>query len=138
MRRAGRLARRGAALFNGKCSRYCLWVPAECSPAGIECHIVLIFALDGTNFGALAATGTFRRIDKTGLLKDLYSEISRLAANLLNFRKGQQFDVKVPADLDQLGRNDSHRAFVCGEGLVQLGHASADCRTFFEKVDEIS
>ena len=44
----------------------------------------------------------------------------------------------MPADLDQLGRNDSHRAFVGREGLVQLGHASADCRTFFEQVDEIS
>jgi len=34
---------------------------------------------------------------------DIYLEISRLTANLLNFRQGQKLDVKMPADLDQLG-----------------------------------
>jgi hypothetical protein len=69
---------------------------------------------------------------------DFYLKAAFLAFDAVNLRIGEQVDVEMPADLDQLGGNDSHRAFVCGEGLVQLGHASADCRTFFEQVDEIS
>jgi len=71
-------------------------------------------------------------------LKDLYREISRLTANLLNFGQGQKLDVEVPADLDQLGRNNSHSTFVRRESLVQLGHHAADRRLFFDKIDVIA
>ena len=69
---------------------------------------------------------------------DFYLKAPFLAFDAVNLRIGEQADVEMPADLDQLGRNDSHRAFVCGEGLVQLGHASADRRPLLEQVDEIS
>jgi hypothetical protein len=36
-------------------------------------------------------------------LAELYLKISGFTTNLLNFRQGQKLDVKMPADLDQLG-----------------------------------
>jgi hypothetical protein len=42
------------------------------------------------------------------------------------FAVRQKLNVQMPADLDQFGRDDSHRAVVGGERLVQLGHQSAD------------
>ena len=97
--------------------------------------IVFILAFDGTDFGAFAAAGTFGRVHIAGLLQELYCEVSRLAGNFLNFRKGQKLDVEMPADLDQLGGDNSHRAVVGGEGLVELRHHSADGGGFFDQVD---
>ena len=57
VRRAGRLARGSAALFNGKCSGHCLGVLAECRPAAVETHVVFILAFDRANVGAFAAAG---------------------------------------------------------------------------------
>jgi hypothetical protein len=60
------------------------------------------------------------------LSKQFDREVSRFACDLLNFRQGQQLDVEVPADLDQLGGDNSHRAIVGREGLIQLRHHPAD------------
>jgi hypothetical protein len=65
-------------------------------------------------------------------------EIAGLAGNFLQFGEGVNIDVAVPADLDQLGGNDSHGAVIGGEGLVQLGHNPANSRPFFHQVDIIS
>jgi hypothetical protein len=135
VRRACRLAWGGAALFYGKCSGYCLGVLAECRPADIETLVVFILAFDRTDFGAFAATRALGQIHMTGLLQKLYREISRLTGNLLNLGQGQKLDVEVPADLDQLGRNNSHRAVVCGEGLVELRHHPADGGGFFDQIN---
>ena len=80
----------------------------------------------------------FEDVDVAGFLKELYREISRFACNLLNFGQGQKLDVQVPADLDQLGRNNSHRAFIRRESLVQLRHDAADRRLFFDQIDVIA
>jgi hypothetical protein len=47
-----------------------------------------------------------------------------------------ELNIDVPADLDQLGRDDSHGAIIGGEGLVQLGHDSTDGRRLFHQVDK--
>ena len=57
--------------------------------------------------------------------------------NGLDFGVGDQIDIQVPADLDQLGRDNSHRAFVGGKGLVQLCHPTSDGRPFFEQMDVV-
>jgi hypothetical protein len=59
-------------------------------------------------------------------LKQFYREVPGITRDLLNFRQSQQFDVEVPADLDQLGGDNSHCTVVGGEGLVQLCHYPAD------------
>jgi hypothetical protein len=48
------------------------------------------------------------------------------------------FDVDVPADLDQLWGDDSHGTVVSGKGLVDLSHLAANGRTLFNQVDIIA
>ena len=44
----------------------------------------------------------------------------------------------MPADLDQFWRDDSHGTVIGGKSLIQLGHAPADGRAFFQEIDVIS
>ena len=53
-----------------------------------------------------------------------------------HFGKGKEFDVQMPADLDQLGRDNSHGAVIGRECLVQLGHCPANGRRLFYQMDE--
>jgi hypothetical protein len=48
------------------------------------------------------------------------------------------FYVDVPADLDQLGRDNSHGTVIGGEGLVELRHNPTNGRLFLNQVHEIS
>ena len=41
----------------------------------------------------------------------------------------------MPADLDQFGRDDSHRAVISRKGFVQLGHDAPDGWRPLHKVD---
>jgi len=65
------------------------------------------------------------------MLDQFNFEIPRLTRDVLDFTESSQLDVQMPADLDQFGRDDSHRAVAGGEGLVQLGHDPPDGRAFF-------
>jgi hypothetical protein len=67
------------------------------------------------------------------MLEDADRKITRLSANGTDFRQSEEFDVEMPADLDQFGRDDSHGTIVGREGLVQLGHGPTDRRPFFQK-----
>ena len=40
----------------------------------------------------------------------------------------------MPADLDQFGREYSHRAVIGGIGLVKLGHMAANGRSFLNQI----
>ena len=53
---------------------------------------------------------------------NLYREVAFLALNTLNLAEGQEFNIDMPADLDQFGRDNSHCTVIGGKGLVQLGH----------------
>jgi hypothetical protein len=46
-----------------------------------------------------------------------------------------KFDVDMPADLDQFGRNNSHGTVIGGKGFVQLRHDAADGRRPFNQVN---
>ena len=41
----------------------------------------------------------------------------------------------MPADLDQFGREDSHRAVIGGKSLVKLGHVPANARSFLNQIN---
>jgi len=69
---------------------------------------------------------------------DGYLEVSRFAFNGFKIRIGDEFDIQMPADLDQFGRYDSHGTVICGKGLVQLGHGPSNGRTFLQQIDVIS
>ena len=51
--------------------------------------------------GAIAASGTFYRINIAGVVRQGNREIAGLALNGFYFAVGNNFDVQVPADLDQ-------------------------------------
>jgi hypothetical protein len=63
-------------------------------------------------------------------------KITRCSGDLFHFRQCQKFDVEMPADLDQFGRDDSHGAVVGGKGLVQLGHDAPDRGRSFQEIDK--
>jgi len=48
------------------------------------------------------------------------------------------FNVNVPADLDQLGGNNSHGTVISGEGLIKLGHHPTNGWLLFNHMDQIS
>ena len=41
----------------------------------------------------------------------------------------------MPADLDQFGGNNSHRAVIGGEGFIELGHMSTNSGLLFDQVN---
>jgi hypothetical protein len=57
----------------------------------------------GTFFGTGIAGNALFHVDVTGVLGQFDFKIALFAVNALNFAERQQFDVDVPADLDQFG-----------------------------------
>ena len=92
----------------------------------------------GTVFNTTPATGAQVHVDTARTLFDFYFEISSRTFNRLQIRIRNDFDVDVPADLDQFGRDNSHGTIVGGEGLVQLGHNTPDGRAFLQQVYIVS
>jgi hypothetical protein len=78
-----------------------------------------------------AAGGTEFRVNVSGSLVDFDFEIAAFSFDADHVCVGDHLDVQMPADLDQFGRDDSHGAFVGGEGLVKLRHYAADGRGLF-------
>jgi hypothetical protein len=70
--------------------------------------------------------------------EDFHGKITRLSFNADKFAKGEEFDVQVPADLDQFWGDDSHSTVVSGESLVQLRHHSSNGGFFFKKINVVS
>jgi hypothetical protein len=103
-----------------------------------KAFVVFIGQGDGADLGAFATAGAFCQIHKTGLLQDAGGKIARIAFKIQKFRVGKQFDVQMPADLDQFGGDDSHGTVIGGERLVELGHESTDGRRFFDQIDIIT
>jgi hypothetical protein len=71
-------------------------------------------------------------------LNDFNFKISLFPGNAFHLGEGQEFNVEMPADLDQFGRENSHGTVIGGEGLVQLGHDPTDGGGSFHKVDIIT
>lgn len=54
---------------------------------------------------------------------------------MVNFCITQEFNIWMPADLDQFRRQDSDGAFIRGEGLVKLGHMAANGGSIIHQID---
>jgi hypothetical protein len=67
-------------------------------------------------------------------LNHLHFKVPFLPRDAFHLGEGQKFNIEMPADLDQFGREDSHGAVIGGEGFVQLGHNTPDGRRPFHKV----
>ncbi len=129
---------RKVELLDRIATRNGLGVKLESGFSGSEPLVKL--AGDGyrANLGAFAACGAFSQIDISGALTNSYLEIAFFSRDTFQISIGDQIYVKMPADLDQLGRDNSHGAFIGRECLIKLGHASADSRLFFQKMNIIA
>jgi hypothetical protein len=63
----------------------------------------LDFITNGADFQTGAASRALGGIDIAGFLFQGGGKIPWLAGNILQFGQGKELDVRVPADLDQLG-----------------------------------
>ena len=68
--------------------------------------------------GANAAGNTLLHVDVARHFPQSDGEIARLAADADHLCRSVNFYVNVPADLDQLGRDNSHGTVIGGKGLV--------------------
>ena len=97
--------------------------------------VIFVWILDRAILHAVRATRAFVFENISGLFCQRDLEISRLPIYAINFRVGEDFDVRMPADLDQFRCENSHRTFVGGKGLVELCHVSADAWRFLDQID---
>jgi len=58
---------------------------------------------DGADLGAITAAGAFGKVYKTRVLLDGGGKATLFTLEINQFRIGDQFDVQMPADLDQFG-----------------------------------
>ena len=70
------------------------------------------------NGGTVSTARALVEIDEPGLFSDLDFEVSLVSFDGLNGGEGMDFNIDVPADLDQFRGDDSHGTIVGGEGLV--------------------
>ena len=85
-----------------------------------QAAVIGVGDLFGAFFGTLAAGDAFVHIHEPRVLSQADLKISRFAGNAAHLGKRQQFDIDIPADLDQLGRDNSHGAVIGGECFIQL------------------
>jgi hypothetical protein len=102
--------------------------------AFVHAHIELILYFLRALLGANAAADALVFINVPGSLKDFDLKVARVSGDTLYFGESNKVDVGVPADLDQLGGDNSHGTLIGGEGLIQLGHDPTDSRRPFHKV----
>ena len=124
--RAGQSAGRFIRFLYGKGPRNGLSVFLEGGFSFNEALIIFAGQGNGTGFSAIAAGGTFVKINITRGLLNGNPEISFGTFNLFHCCAGDQVDVQMPADLDQFGGDDSHSAIIGGKSLVQFTHYPAD------------
>jgi hypothetical protein len=67
--------------------------------------------------------------------EDLGLEAARRAFESGELGVGDDLDVEVAPDLDQLGGQRAHRAVVGGEGLVELRHVAAEGWLLLDQID---
>ena len=97
--------------------------------------IKLIRIFDRAVFYAGRTTRAFVLHDVSGLLGKGYLEVPCVSLYTVNLGIGEDLYVRMPADLDQLGCEYSHRAVIGRKGLVELGHVAPDARRPFDEVD---
>jgi len=85
-----------------------------------------------------SAGDTLERIHETGTFEDLDLEVPLFSAQIHHLTEREEFDVKMPADLDQFRGKDSHGAIIGGEGLVQLRHDPSNRGRFLHQIDVVS
>jgi len=91
----------GAAFVDSIGTRDGLGIFFESRLAFREPFIIFVGACNGAYLGTLVAAGAFVRVDEAGFLVNFCRKITGLSIQFHQFRVGEQFDVEMPADLDQ-------------------------------------
>jgi hypothetical protein len=121
-------------LYKGKCARFSVYRVDMI----IRGCCLLNLADNRAVFDAGTATGAQIHLDAAGAFTDFDLEVTGRSFDGFQVCIGDQFDVQVPADLDQYGGNNSHGAVVGGKCFVQLGHDPADGGGFFKQIDVVA
>ncbi len=100
--------------------------------------IVWIRDLDRTVFDTGRATRAFVLDDVSGFCNQGGFKFSCFPFYTVNFSICQNLYVGMPADLDQFGRENSHRAVIGGKGLVKLGHMAANAGPLLHQINLIT
>jgi hypothetical protein len=93
-----------------------------------------IRVLDRAVFDAGSTPRAFILQNVAGTFDQGYFEVARFPFYPVDFSIGEDLYVRMPADLDQLGCEYSHRAVVGRKGLIELGHVATDARRFLNQV----
>jgi hypothetical protein len=101
---------------------------------GAQALFEFIRQLDWADRCAVAATGTFRFINVTGLLAHRNLEIPFGSGDFFYRSTRKQADIEMPADLDQFGGDNSHGTVIGREGFIQLRHGTADAELFVQQI----
>jgi hypothetical protein len=96
--------------------------------------VVLVRVFCRAVLDAGRAARAFVLFDVSRSLGERDVEVPCLSFYTVDISIGEDLDVRVPADLDQLGCENSHRAVVCGKRLVKLGHVAPDAGGFLDHV----
>jgi hypothetical protein len=96
--------------------------------------VILVGILDRAVLDADRAARALVLDDIPGLPDQGDIKVSDLSFYTLYFRIGKDLYVGMPADLDQLGCEYSHRAVVGREGLIELGHVAAYARRLLDQI----
>ena len=83
---------------------------------------------------AEAAARTLAHIHASGFLSDFHMKIAHKACHLFHLAVGVNSDIFMGRRLHHLRRQDTGRAVQGGEGLIKLGHPTADAGRFFHDV----
>jgi hypothetical protein len=97
--------------------------------------IKLIRVFDGTVFYAGRATRAFALKNISRLFSQRYSEVSFFSLYTVNFGVGEDLYIRMPADLDQFGREYSDGAVIGRKSLVELGHMTANGWSLVDQVN---
>ena len=120
MGRAFRLAGGGSFFRNGEGAGDGLGIFLKNRLSLPEALIIFIGQCNGADMGAVATGRAFCGINIAGMFSNKDSEVAFRAIDLLHFSTSDEVDIRMPADLDQFWRDDSHGAIVGGEGLVKF------------------
>ena len=108
--------------------RYRLGIVDMNRTCNVQSFVILIHQVTRTIGSTQAAGCALVGVDIAGTDIDVDREVAGLALDPGEIGVAQNLDVWRPTGLNQLGRENSERAVIGGEGLVQLGHHPANGR----------
>ncbi len=98
-------------------------------------HVEFVRYTTRALLGTVAATRALLYIHIAGFPAHSNPEVASRAVQFHYVAVGEKVYAVMASALDHLGRQDTHRAIVGREGLVQLGHATTNAGSLLHKVD---